>query len=136
MRNYTEADVDAALSQPPSISDAHGWIYAHEVVLPDGSVVVKLGRSDDPPRRTREWKAQCWKDKIELLWVVETNHAKKLERVCHQLFKARGAWVTLFSCESCRVRHQEKFWAKMLGGCDEVKKEVERMAGIMRDQGE
>ncbi|KAJ6528122.1 hypothetical protein B0H19DRAFT_1083648 [Mycena capillaripes] len=136
MRKYTQADVDDALLQPPSPSDAHGWVYAQEVVLPNGSVVVKLGRSDDPPRRTREWEKQCWKDKIRLVWVVETNHATKLERVCHRLFTALGAWVTPFHCESCYVRHQEKFLVEMLGGWDNVKEEVERMAKIMRDQGE
>jgi hypothetical protein len=39
-------------------------------------------------------------------------------------------------CESCRVRHREKFWIELLGGWAEAKKEVERMAKKMEDRGE
>jgi hypothetical protein len=39
-------------------------------------------------------------------------------------------------CESCRHRHKEKFWVELLGGWDKAKKEVERMAKRMKDQGE
>ncbi|KAJ6564515.1 hypothetical protein B0H19DRAFT_1068054 [Mycena capillaripes] len=136
MRIYTNADVEAAMAQPPSPIDAHGWVYAHRVELPDGTVVLKFGRSDDPERRTRQWREQCWNDEIELLWVVETNHAKKLERLCHRLFKAKGAWVIPFHCESCGVHHQEKFWVELLGGWGELEEQVLRMARRMRDRGE
>jgi hypothetical protein len=38
-----------------------------------------------------------------------------------------------FRCESCCARHREKFVAEILGGWDEAKKDVERMAKKMKD---
>ncbi|KAJ7820379.1 hypothetical protein B0H13DRAFT_2377873 [Mycena leptocephala] len=136
MRTYTEDDVEAALKTPPSPSDGPGKIYGLRVKHPDGTVVLKVGRSIEPDRRTEQWECQCWKDDIELLWAIPTQYATKLERVCHQLFKAKKGWMTPFQCESCRRRHKEKFWVELLGGWDEAKKEVERMAKRMKDQGE
>jgi hypothetical protein len=119
---------------------------------PDGTVVLKVGRSIELDRRTEQWECQCWKDAIELLWVILTQYATKLgeclndndaenthwdsECMCHQLFKAKKGWMTPFQCESCRRRHKGKFWVELLGGWDEAKKEVERMAKRMKDQGE
>jgi hypothetical protein len=75
---YSLADVDAALSKPPSPSDHPGKVYGLRVKHPDGTVVLKAGRSNEPPRRTREWRNQCHKDEITLLWEVPTEHATKL----------------------------------------------------------
>ncbi|KAJ7090496.1 hypothetical protein C8R44DRAFT_883592 [Mycena epipterygia] len=136
MRTYTQADVDDALETPPSPSDGPGEIYGLRVRHPNGSVVLKVGRSIEPERRSAEWECQCWKDEITLLWAIPTNHATKLERVCHRLFQAKDAWMTPFRCESCDKRHREKFWVKQLGGWDEAKKDVERMAKEMEEQGE
>ncbi|KAF8205156.1 hypothetical protein K438DRAFT_1757149 [Mycena galopus ATCC 62051] len=136
MRVYTQADVDHALNTPPSPSDRPGKVYGLRVKHPDGSVVLKVGRSNDTERRTEEWRCQCWKDDIVLLWEVPTNHASKLERLCHRLFKANDAWMTPEGCESCGVFHREKFLADELGGSDEARKLVEQMAKKMRDRGE
>ncbi|KAF8136840.1 hypothetical protein K438DRAFT_1996923 [Mycena galopus ATCC 62051] len=119
MRVYTQADVDHALNTSPSPSDCPGKVYGLRVKHPDGSVVLK-----------------CWKDDIVLLWEVPTNHASKLERLCHRLFKANDAWMTPEGCESCGVFHREKFLADELGGSDEARKLVEQMAKKMRDRGE
>ncbi|KAF8170507.1 hypothetical protein K438DRAFT_1773738 [Mycena galopus ATCC 62051] len=136
MRVYTQADVDHALNTPPSPSDRPGKVYGLRVKHPDGSVVLKVGRSNDTERRTEEWRCQCWKDDIVLLWEVPTNHASKLEHLCHRLFKANDAWMTPEGCESCGVFHREKFLADELGGSDEARKLVEQMAKKMRDRGE
>ncbi|KAF8157777.1 hypothetical protein K438DRAFT_1986395 [Mycena galopus ATCC 62051] len=119
MRVYTQADVDHALNTPPSPSDRPGKVYGLRVKHPDGLVVLK-----------------CWKDDIVLLWEVPTNHASKLERLCHRLFKANDAWMTPEGCESCGVFHREKFLADELGGSDEARKLVEQMGKKMRDRGE
>ncbi|KAF8170499.1 hypothetical protein K438DRAFT_1982649 [Mycena galopus ATCC 62051] len=116
MRVYTQADVDHALNTPPSPSDRPGKVYGLRVKHPDGSVVLK-----------------CWKDDIVLLWEVPTNHASKLEHLCHRLFKANDTWMTPEGCESCGVFHREKFLADELGGSDEARKLVEQMAKKMRD---
>ncbi|KAF8147163.1 hypothetical protein K438DRAFT_1989883 [Mycena galopus ATCC 62051] len=116
MRLYTQADVDHALNTPPSPSDHPGKVYGLRVKHPDGSVVLK--------------------DNIVLLWELPTNHASKLERLCHRLFKANDAWMTSEGCESCGVFHREKFLADELGGSDEGRKLVEQMAKKMRDRGE
>ncbi|KAJ7880883.1 hypothetical protein B0H13DRAFT_2541218 [Mycena leptocephala] len=126
MRTYTEDDVEAALKTPPSPSDGPGKIYGLRVKHPDGTVVLKVGRSIEPDRRTEQWECQCWKDDIELLWAIPTQYATKL---------ANAHWDSE-RCESCRRRHKEKFWVELLGGWDEAKKEVERMAKRMKDQGE
>ena len=78
MRTYTQADVDAALDTPPSSCDGPGKIYGLRVQHPDGSVVLKVGRSIEPERRSAEWECQCWKDEITLLWAIPTNFATKL----------------------------------------------------------
>ncbi|KAF8147171.1 hypothetical protein K438DRAFT_1989894 [Mycena galopus ATCC 62051] len=117
MRLYTQADVDHALNTPPSPSDRPGKVYGLRVKHPDSSVVLK-------------------KDDIVLLWEVPTNHASKLESLCHRLFKANDAWMTPEGCESCSVFHREKFLADELGGSDEARKLVEQMAEKMRDRGE
>jgi hypothetical protein len=78
MRTYTEDDVEAALKTPPSPSDGLGKIYGLRVKHPDGTVVLKVGRSIEPERRTGEWECQCWKDEIELLWAIPTKYATKL----------------------------------------------------------
>ena len=44
--------------------------------------------------------------------------------------------MTPFCCESCYARHREKFWVEQLGGWDEAKKDVQRMAKEMEDRGE
>ncbi|KAJ7919774.1 hypothetical protein B0H13DRAFT_2320064 [Mycena leptocephala] len=133
---YTEDDVEEALNTPPSPSDRPGNLYGLEVTHPDGTVVLKVGRSIEPVRRTEEWECQCWKDDIVLLWTIPTRYASKLERVCHQFFKAKQGWMTPTPCESCRRSHREKFWVEMLGGWDEAKKDAERLAKRMRDRGE
>jgi hypothetical protein len=51
-------------------------------------------------------------------------------------FKANGAWMIPYSCKSCRVSHREKFLVEKLGGWDEAKKDVERLAQEMKDRGE
>ncbi|KAJ7617440.1 hypothetical protein DFH06DRAFT_1145137 [Mycena polygramma] len=71
-------DVEDALSTPPSQTDGPGKVYGLRVKHPDGSVVLKVGRSDDPQRRTIEWRCQCPEDVIDLLWEVPTEYAKKL----------------------------------------------------------
>ncbi|KAJ7818871.1 hypothetical protein B0H13DRAFT_2378658 [Mycena leptocephala] len=136
MRTYTKDDVDAALDTPPSPSDGPGMIYGLRVKHPDGTVVLKVGRSIEPEGRTAVWECQCWKDEIELLWAIPTKYATKLERVCHRLFKAKEGWMIPFHCKSCGVCHKEKFWVERLGGWDEAKTEVERMAKKMKDRGE
>ena len=78
MCTYTQADVNTALATPPSPTDGPGEIYGLRVRHPDGSEILKVGRSIDPERRTRQWRCQCWKDDIELLWEVSTKYAKKL----------------------------------------------------------
>ncbi|KAF8205166.1 hypothetical protein K438DRAFT_1964254 [Mycena galopus ATCC 62051] len=128
MRLYTQADVNHALNTPPSPSDCPGKVYGLRVKHPDGSVVLKVGRSNDPERRTEEWKCQCWKDDIVLLWEVPT-----MQCLCHRLFKANDAWMTPEGCKSCGVFHREKFLADELGGSDEARKLVEQMAKEMRN---
>ncbi|KAJ7854024.1 hypothetical protein B0H13DRAFT_1903836 [Mycena leptocephala] len=78
MRTYTKDDVDAALDTPPSPSDGPGMIYGLRVKHPDGTVVLKVGRSIEPEGRTAAWECQCWKDEIELLWAIPTKYATKL----------------------------------------------------------
>lgn len=82
MHTYTHTDVNSALANPLSSTDGLGKIYGLWVWHPDGSVVLKVGRSIDPERRTGEWRCQCRKDNIKLLWEVSTKYAKKLG-VCH-----------------------------------------------------
>jgi hypothetical protein len=50
------------------------------------------------------------------------------ERVSHWDFKASDAWMIPYECESCLVFHTEKFWAEKLGGSENVRKRVERLA--------
>ncbi|KAJ7907433.1 hypothetical protein B0H13DRAFT_2332348 [Mycena leptocephala] len=136
MRTYTADDVNVALNTPPSPSDGPGMVYGLQVKHPDGTVVLKVGRSIEPEHRTAQWECQCWKDNIELLWAIPTKYATKLERVSHQFFKAKMAWMIPFHCESCGARHKEKFWVERLGGWDEARKGVEMMAKKMEDRGE
>ncbi len=78
MRIYTHTDVDIALNTHRSPSDRPGKIYGLRVKHPDGSVVLKVGRSIEPERRTAEWECRCWKDEITLLWEIPSNYASKL----------------------------------------------------------
>ncbi|KAJ7913448.1 hypothetical protein B0H13DRAFT_1873879 [Mycena leptocephala] len=63
---------------PPSPSDGPGMVYGLRVKHPDGTVVLKVGRSIEPEHRTAQWECQCWKDDIELLWAIPTKYATKL----------------------------------------------------------
>jgi hypothetical protein len=78
MRTYTADNVDVALNTPPSPSDGPGMVYRLWVKHPDGTVVLKVGRSIEPEHRTAQWECQCWKDDIELLWAIPTKYATKL----------------------------------------------------------
>ncbi|KAJ7601565.1 hypothetical protein DFH06DRAFT_1339268 [Mycena polygramma] len=133
MRAYTLQDVEDALLTPPSRTDGPGKVYGLRVKHPDGSIVLKVGRSDDPPRRTIEWRCQCPDNVIDLLWEVPTEYAKKLERVSHRYFKAKKAWYIPVPCNSCTRRHQEKFWAQVVGGFHAAKKVVEELERRMRE---
>jgi hypothetical protein len=86
---YTLADVELALNTPPSPSDGPGELYGLEVTHPDGTVVLKVGRSIEPVRRTEEWECQCWKDDIVLLWTIKTKFASKLGEYSNENDAAR-----------------------------------------------
>jgi hypothetical protein len=75
---YTADDVEDTLNTPPSPCDGPGKLYGLEVTHPDGTVVLKVGRSIDPVHRAKEWECQCWKDEIVLLWTIPTKYASKL----------------------------------------------------------
>ncbi len=72
------------------------------------------------------------------VWLLEWKPCtdEDLERVCHRQFKANGAWMIPFACESCGVFHREKFWVEKVGGWNEVKEDVERLAQEMKDRRE
>ncbi|KAJ7875809.1 hypothetical protein B0H13DRAFT_2347952 [Mycena leptocephala] len=133
---YTQNDVEIALNTPPSPSDGPGDIYGLRVKHPNGTIVLKVGRSIEPVRRTEEWECQCWRDEIELLWTIPTKYTSKLERVCHRYFKAKEGWMSPTPCESCRRRHREKFWVELLGGWEQAKKDVDMLAKRVNDRDE
>ncbi|KAJ6591460.1 hypothetical protein DFH09DRAFT_1073394 [Mycena vulgaris] len=136
MSNYPEGYVDDALSAPCSLHDHPGGVYFLVVKHTDGSIVVKIGRSDEPPRREREWQRQCHLDEIELVWAVNTEHATKLERLVHRRFKVMNAWIGPTLCDSCGHRHLEKFDLDRIGGMEVAKREVLALLKQMVERGE
>ncbi|KAJ7190392.1 hypothetical protein B0H12DRAFT_1306575 [Mycena haematopus] len=135
-RIYTKAPFQTALSAPSSDSDAEGFVYWQRIKHPDGRLEWKAGRSNDPERRLREWRSQCRLSEIELIAEVPTRHAKKLECVLHKYLKIADAWITPYPCNSCRVRHQEKFDVDVVGGIQEaIELPLERIVpGEIRDE--
>ncbi|KAJ7437318.1 hypothetical protein FB451DRAFT_1193309 [Mycena latifolia] len=95
MPPYSQEDVDRRLAKPCSPHDRPGAVYGLEVVAPDGTIVLKAGRSACPERRTGEWQAQCFLDKIGLKWQIPTEH----------VIQGNGS-------------HIEKFDVEKLGGFD------------------
>jgi hypothetical protein len=65
-------------------------IYGLRVKHPDGTVVLKVGRSIEPEGRTAAWECQCWKDEIELLWAIPTKYATKLGEYLNYKDEARS----------------------------------------------
>ncbi|KAJ6626395.1 meiotically up-regulated gene 113-domain-containing protein [Mycena sp. CBHHK59/15] len=120
-RTYTKVDVERAFARPCSIHDRPAYIYMHCVEHPDGSLVIKVGRAKDVDRRLEQWQNQCYMDDIQLIWEIPCEHATKLERLVHLEFKSENAWLATSQCESCGVRHQEKFDVQKVGGVEEAK---------------
>ncbi|KAJ6461964.1 hypothetical protein DFH09DRAFT_1114145 [Mycena vulgaris] len=78
---------------------------------------IKLGRSNCPARRKREWKRHCWPQRQNwwsFYWAVPD--ARRFENLIHLHFKLHGAWILPVECEFCGVRHQEKFDYARCGG--------------------
>ncbi|KAJ7435755.1 hypothetical protein FB451DRAFT_1194374 [Mycena latifolia] len=140
MPPYTQADVDKRLAKPCSPHDCPGAVYGLEVAAPDGTIVLKAGRSNCPSRRVEEWQKQCFMDKIGLKWEISTEHAIKLDRgiegLVHAKFKEMGAWLERVHCESCHKNHIEKFNVEKLGGFGAAADIVRGLAGQMEAQGE
>ncbi|KAK6971659.1 hypothetical protein R3P38DRAFT_3241930 [Favolaschia claudopus] len=115
-RIHTKNELYAALARPPSAADGPGYVYWMETENPDGSIESKAGFSNDPDRRLIEWGRQCYRSDFELITVIPTLHARKLERVVHKFFKIADLWKEPYCCESCSVYHREKFEVDDFGG--------------------
>ncbi|KAK7019074.1 hypothetical protein R3P38DRAFT_3200327 [Favolaschia claudopus] len=108
-RVYRAADVKTLLNKPFSKSEEEGVLYLYREKTPGGKVQYKAGRTNDIVRRMEQWKTQCYKSDIELLETIKTLHSHRLETAVHLWFKVIGAWVVPYPCESCGIRHREKF---------------------------
>ncbi|KAJ7242233.1 hypothetical protein C8J57DRAFT_1526275 [Mycena rebaudengoi] len=133
---YAPARVEEPQNRPPARHDGPGVSYILTVEHKDGTVELKAGRSNNEERRLKEWRAQCFRDKIELVFSVPTQHAKKLERIVHGKFKSLGTWITPYKCRSCGVFHREKFTFEFKGGLEEAKKLMVELAAEMAARGE
>ncbi|KAF8183527.1 hypothetical protein K438DRAFT_1766816 [Mycena galopus ATCC 62051] len=101
-----------ALNAPPTPTDGVGGCYAY---FANG--VLKFGRSNDPPRRKKEWQRQCsGEPQVWLDFYWEIPYAKKFERVMHLELKRLGAWYGRKFCPFCWRKHQEKFDLRKYGG--------------------
>ncbi|KAJ6460432.1 hypothetical protein DFH09DRAFT_1296618 [Mycena vulgaris] len=97
----------AALRQKASQTDRRSYIYAY---WSKSAQRWKFGRSEDPPRRMREWSRQCGvADTAWCEWVWEVPFGVKFERLLHTYFKIRGEWAGPIQCKVCGVRHKEFF---------------------------
>ncbi|KAF8128502.1 hypothetical protein K438DRAFT_2000248 [Mycena galopus ATCC 62051] len=115
-RVYTITDFHAAVAAPVSRSDAPGVVYLYRICHPNGFLEWKVGRTNNPLRRLREWRRQCYLLDIQLIACVPTYHASRL---VHRYFKLCDAWLEPSSpCTSCAVWHQEKIDATVVGGED------------------
>ncbi|KAJ7430665.1 hypothetical protein B0H11DRAFT_2220183 [Mycena galericulata] len=97
----------APILVPPSPSDRPGGCYAF---FDPTFSIGKLGRSNHPPRRKREWARQCWgEQQIWLPFYWEVPFAAKFERLIHLHYRGAGAWLGPVRCGFCGVNHQEKY---------------------------
>ncbi|KAJ6535579.1 hypothetical protein B0H19DRAFT_1271320 [Mycena capillaripes] len=112
----------AVINKPPSASDKPGAFYDFE--LPQEGA-TKLGRSNAPRRRQKEWARKCrgqqqvWRG----YWIVP--YAAKFEALIHAHFKRAGAWISPTPCQYCGVKHLEKYSKRVCGGWTEIVKVVE-----------
>ncbi|KAJ7050808.1 hypothetical protein C8F01DRAFT_1092137 [Mycena amicta] len=111
-----------SLLAPPSSSDASGFLY---VFTEDFGATAKIGHTNCPPRRKKEWAKQC--DPVPQKWVYHwrVRYARKFESLIHAHFKHKGAWIRPYPCQACLIKHREKFDAHKCGGQAEIVRVVE-----------
>ncbi|KAJ7439710.1 hypothetical protein B0H11DRAFT_1934412 [Mycena galericulata] len=131
-RIYTRAAFNAAIREPSSVSDAEGFLYWQILRHRDGSQELKAGRTKNIQRRLAEWRRQCYLADIVHAAEIPTKHAKKLERIVHMFFKINDAWIEPYACDSCGVRHREKFEPERVGGIEQAV-EVSRLLNELVD---
>ncbi|KAJ7690525.1 hypothetical protein B0H17DRAFT_1064900 [Mycena rosella] len=86
---------------------------------------IKIGRSNCPPWRKREWMQQC-QPQDQCWWFYwDVPDAPGFEHLIHQHFKLHGAWIRPEVCAFCGVKHQEKFDHARCRGSWGVKRVVE-----------
>ncbi|KAJ7634024.1 hypothetical protein B0H17DRAFT_1217359 [Mycena rosella] len=62
---------------------------------------IKIGRSNRPPRRKREWMRQCRPQQQEWWFYWDVPDARQFEHLIHLHFKLHGAWIWPEDCEFC-----------------------------------
>ncbi|KAJ7085953.1 hypothetical protein C8R44DRAFT_893799 [Mycena epipterygia] len=86
---------------------------------------IKIGRSNRPLRRQREWKQKCWPQQQDWWFYWDVPDAPSFERLIHLHFKLHGAWIRPEECEFCGTKHCEKFDYARCGGSNGVVAVVE-----------
>ncbi|KAJ6580212.1 hypothetical protein B0H10DRAFT_1962650 [Mycena sp. CBHHK59/15] len=110
-------------------SNCYIWVSraSNPMKHPNRSLVLKIGWAKDVDRQLEQWQSQCYMDEIQLVWEIPCEHTTKIERLVHLKLKSENTWITPFECESCRVRHQEKFDIVKVGGVEEAKRIMESL---------
>ncbi|KAJ6454085.1 hypothetical protein C8R47DRAFT_1252659 [Mycena vitilis] len=106
--------INELIQSTASATDGLGGLYGF---YEPGSGEVKLGHSNCPRRRRREWRRQC-APQTQIWWPFywEVPHRKKFEKIMHSFLKAIGAWTGKHRCSYCHKVHQEKFCLEKCGG--------------------
>ncbi|KAJ7059173.1 hypothetical protein C8F01DRAFT_1085017 [Mycena amicta] len=102
---------------PPSSSDSSGVLY---VFTEKYGMITKIGRTNCPLRRKKDWAKQCNPVSQEWVYCWKVPYAQKFESLVHAHFKYEGAWLRPPPCSGCFVRHREKFDTGACGGLDEI----------------
>ncbi|KAJ7429134.1 hypothetical protein B0H11DRAFT_2266844 [Mycena galericulata] len=131
------------LNSPPSPSDGPGYLYVFRIFRKQPlrrfgraprsrRAKIKIGRTNNPQRRRREWARQCRGQRVKWWFWWYVPFAKQFERLIHTHFRIHGAWIHPSPCGFCWIRHQEIFDHARCGGKRGVSEVVEEYLGILR----
>ena len=142
--------LNAAIAMQPSPSDKSGTVYIFGIPAlqpnlaprPDRVDTIKIGRTNNVPRRKREWARKCsgqvqdWRIGWEVPFAAKfgaslcSHRGRGLiacpEKIIHMHYKTvESAWLVPEVCDACPTRHCEKFDEDLCGDWEAVVRVVE-----------
>ena len=97
-----------------SLNDEAGYIYIYKIkrFYWGFRQLYKVGRSNKPNRRIKEWSHRCGV-KIELISIYPCSHMNRTEAIIHRHLRELGLANRISACKGCGTKHREIFKARL-----------------------